>query len=77
MKIFFLLLLLFGNFGNVSSPGEDVEPLYSSLIRVCRTNIRFAGSTSHLSPPSAAGNALGLLLLLLLSSGAKVRKKIA
>lgn len=76
MKAFFLLLLLVGDVGVISQPGEVVEVLYSPLMRALKTNILFAGLTSHLSPPSVSGNALGLLLSILFSTRAKVRKKI-
>ena len=65
MKILIILFLYFGQFGTPVPPGVDVEPLYTSLIRACRTNVLFAGAPSHLCPPLAVGNAVGLLLLLL------------
>jgi hypothetical protein len=65
-KALFILFLFWGEFGHLPSPGEEVELLYSTT-----------RATSDLQSTSAAGNSIGLLILLLLTTGAKLLDRIS
>ena len=65
-KVLSILLLLFGDFSAPVPPQSNVDGVYSPLLLACKLNVLFA--LQHVDSsclPSAAGNAVALLLLLL------------